>query len=282
MRIVLSCILITLFSFVSAGDDSPKIRITDSSDKERQMALDYLVRAQMESERENALHLVKYTKVREVCPTWRQFSDDATITDAIRSFIRKQTGVYEITDWWARRIKRKICVVGFAILRDGKVTYNWLFEANTAVDIVRYINDDPQLLEYYRNILFYEASKAAQIIDGDTFVSWDSTRIQLIGVDAPEKSEPLAERAKAYLTATILGKIIGLKYDHSYIDVFTQEKDKYGHTLAYVSIGDVCINEELLKKGLARATPEYSFKEKDKYLALEAKAKQQKIGIWKE
>jgi endonuclease YncB( thermonuclease family) len=55
-------------------------------------------------------------------------------------------------------------------------------------------------------------------------------------------------------------------------------EDRYGRTLGYVFVGDVCVNQELLKLGLAW---HYKYYNKNPELAkLEEQAKSAKIGLW--
>jgi endonuclease YncB( thermonuclease family) len=52
--------------------------------------------------------------------------------------------------------------------------------------------------------------------------------------------------------------------------------DRYERTLAICSIGDVEINAELVRRGLAWAFVKYS----GHYIAIEAEARAKKVGIW--
>jgi endonuclease YncB( thermonuclease family) len=54
--------------------------------------------------------------------------------------------------------------------------------------------------------------------------------------------------------------------------------DRYGRTLAYVYVGDTCINKELLKLGMAWHFKRYNG---DQELAqLEILAREKKVGLW--
>jgi micrococcal nuclease len=55
-------------------------------------------------------------------------------------------------------------------------------------------------------------------------------------------------------------------------------KDSYGRALAYVYVGDTCINKELLKLGMVWHFKKYN---NDSELAkLETEAREKKIGLW--
>jgi endonuclease YncB( thermonuclease family) len=54
--------------------------------------------------------------------------------------------------------------------------------------------------------------------------------------------------------------------------------DRYGRTLAFVFVGDLCLNNELLKQGLAWHYIEYNHD--TALMKLEADARSRKIGLW--
>ena len=70
------------------------------------------------------------------------------------------------------------------------------------------------------------------------------------------------------------GKYVRLTFDKD-------RYDRYNRLLAYVYIGDVFLNAELVKKGLARAI-EYkpNVKYSKLFKKLENKAKADKVGMW--
>lgn len=129
-------------------------------------------------------------------------------------------------------------------------------------------------------------TKVARVIDGDTFVTIDSTRIRLIGVDTPELSSAdslyqyFAIRAKLYLDSLINQKIIKLTFE-------TNTRDYFGRTLAYVWLTNkegrdsLFIQAELLKRGYARIR--YYPKGKRYYhifYNLRRTAMKNNLGIW--
>jgi len=62
------------------------------------------------------------------------------------------------------------------------------------------------------------------------------------------------------------------------VTIIKSGEDRYGRTLGFVFIGDVNVNKELLKKGLAW---HYKHFNKDEELAkLEQAAKDNKVGLW--
>ena len=119
--------------------------------------------------------------------------------------------------------------------------------------------------------------KVTRIIDGDTIVLDNGETVRLIGVDAPELSQPLSEDAALFLEVLLLNQSVRLEFDKD-------KKDKYDRTLAYVYLGDILINAKLLEMGYARVLTKYPFAEefKSQFLKLQEKAKSSKLGIWKQ
>jgi micrococcal nuclease len=112
-----------------------------------------------------------------------------------------------------------------------------------------------------------------EIIDGDTFRLANGDTVRLIGIDAPELSQPGGEMSREYLAHLILGKPITLERG-------SEDKDKYNRLLRFVYINDQCINEEMIKKGYAEARylPENPIREY--YLQLEIQAEAARAGLW--
>ncbi len=110
------------------------------------------------------------------------------------------------------------------------------------------------------------------VIDGDTFKLETGDTVRLIGIDAPELSQPGGEMSREYLTCLILNK--GVTVEKGY-----EDKDKYNRLLRFVYIDDVCINEEMIKQGYAEArylTDSIC----EHYIQLEIKAEIAKAGLW--
>jgi len=109
--------------------------------------------------------------------------------------------------------------------------------------------------------------------DGDSITVLTSDnqqiKVRLEGIDCPELKQDFGQRAKQATSALCFGK-----------DVRVQQtgKDRYGRTLAYVYVGDVCINKELLKQGMAWHFKKYN--SDPEYAKLENKARSQKVGLW--
>lgn len=135
-------------------------------------------------------------------------------------------------------------------------------------------NDIPQSAEQkYSKEKLHDVS---HVVDGDTIVLNNSVTVRYIGVDTPEIGEPFYNEAKNFNASLVSGKKVS-------IDVCEEESlDKYGRTLAYVYVDNVCVNEELLKKGLARALsiPPCGNNKYKEYTKFEAQACAQRAGLW--
>jgi micrococcal nuclease len=116
-----------------------------------------------------------------------------------------------------------------------------------------------------------------RVIDGDTIevsLAGAIYDVRYIGIDTPEFGEPWADEATELNKELVEGETVWLEKDVS-------ETDKYGRLLRYVYVGDTFVNAELVKQGLAWAKAyEPDTKNQDSFEELEAKAKQDKIGIW--
>ena len=119
-----------------------------------------------------------------------------------------------------------------------------------------------------------------RVIDGDTFVLEDDTRVRFIGIDTPETKhprkpkQPYGQAASDFTRKMVEGKYVKLTFDKD-------RYDRYKRLLAYVYIDGVFLNAELVKRGLARAT-EYkpNVKFSNLFEKLENKAKADKVGMW--
>ena len=111
------------------------------------------------------------------------------------------------------------------------------------------------------------------ITDGDTIVVLTSDnqqiKIRLEGIDCPEMKQGFGTKAKQATSDLCFGK---------QVSIHKSGVDRYGRTLAYVYVGDTCINKELLKLGMAWHFKKYNG---DQELAqLEILAREKKVGLW--
>ena len=131
-------------------------------------------------------------------------------------------------------------------------------------DTISYTED---ITSYGEDTLFCKS-----IIDGDTFRLENGEKVRLIGIDAPELSQPGGDESRQYLTQLILNKGVTLKKNY-------EDRDKYDRLLRFVYIDDVCINEEMIRQGYAEARylPDSI---REYYIQLEIGAETAKAGLW--
>lgn len=107
-------------------------------------------------------------------------------------------------------------------------------------------------------------------------------RVRLLGIDAPEAArlgyaaQPGSGRATRALARLVLGKVVILEGDET-----ADRVDRYGRTLAYVSVGGVDVGAILVGDGRARADGEHRYSRRDLYCGLEAAARAKPEGIWR-
>lgn len=93
-----------------------------------------------------------------------------------------------------------------------------------------------------------EAVRVLEVVDGDTVevtVDGAEESVRLIGIDAPENGECMSREATAALEELVRPGV------RLFQDV--SDRDQYGRLLRYVEAGDVFVNEELVRRGLALA-----------------------------
>lgn len=122
----------------------------------------------------------------------------------------------------------------------------------------------------------------SRVVDGDTLVVGRRERVRLIGVDAPEvahrdrEAEPLGPEAAAFTRELAAGETIALRFDDE-----AGLKDRYGRTLAYVTLPDGrLLNVEIIRAGWAEAYHAFPYEKKAEFLAAERAACEERLGIW--
>ena len=114
--------------------------------------------------------------------------------------------------------------------------------------------------------------KVVGVSDGDTITvmhQGKGERIRLYGIDCPEKRQAFGKKAKQFTSKMVFGKNV---------EVRPVTTDRYGRTIAWIYIDGACLNEALLKAGLAWHYKRYS---SDRHLAdLEIVARHGKAGLW--
>jgi len=122
-----------------------------------------------------------------------------------------------------------------------------------------------------------------RVIDGDTIVLTDGTRIRLIGVDTPETKHPkkpvefFGPEASAFTTEMLDDQRILLIFDS------TKTYDRYGRLLTYIhtldqDTTDFCL--KLIKLGYGRAYTKHPHSRLVEYTRADSIAHAQSLGLW--
>lgn len=138
----------------------------------------------------------------------------------------------------------------------------------------------------------YEGGKfeVVNIVDGDTLDigiadgKYEHTRVRLLGIDTPETGGGKGAEMHYAAEATEFARILALgKKVTVILDSKSPTRDRYGRLLAHLELEDGrVVNEELVAGGFAYADLRFANDRFDGYVSLQAQAKAQKMGLWKE
>jgi micrococcal nuclease len=116
------------------------------------------------------------------------------------------------------------------------------------------------------------------VTDGDTinvrFEDRSVEPVRLIGINSPESGECMASEATSYLRDLIDGLHVGLVSDVS-------NRDQYNRLLRYIYLGDLFVNEELVRNGYAlahRYEPDTAWA--NVLDAAQTEAQESQVGMW--
>jgi micrococcal nuclease len=123
-----------------------------------------------------------------------------------------------------------------------------------------------------------------RVVDGDTIQVRIGDRVEsvrYIGVNTPEihhptrGEEPGGRKASAVNRQLVAGKQVRLELD-------VQARDRYGRLLAYVWIGDVMINAEMVRLGFAQVmTIPPNVRHQALFVKLQRDARDARRGLWR-
>jgi endonuclease YncB( thermonuclease family) len=123
-------------------------------------------------------------------------------------------------------------------------------------------------------------SLVKHVPDGDGLKLADGRRVRYIGIDAPEVSgydgqpQLLAVEARDLNKQLVEGKWVRLVAD-------TSDTDRYGRMLRYVYAGDVFVNAEMVRAGLATALTVFPDEQHAaEFRQLEEQARHARLGLW--
>jgi micrococcal nuclease len=116
------------------------------------------------------------------------------------------------------------------------------------------------------------SGKVVGVADGDSITVLRDrvqVKVRLVDIDAPEKGQPFGNRSKQALEVLVKGQEVL---------VVERGQDRYHRTLGRIYRGDLDVNAELIREGMAWVYRQYA---KDAALdEIEAEAKEQKRGLW--
>ena len=117
-----------------------------------------------------------------------------------------------------------------------------------------------------------------RVVDGDTVQLADGTKIRYLMVDTPENTsttECYGANATKFNRDLVEGKTVVLRYD-------VQRQDRFGRTLAYVTVDGIEVNSLLVQRGFGCVLhiPPDGDDRVDEFKALEDEARAANAGLW--
>jgi len=113
------------------------------------------------------------------------------------------------------------------------------------------------------------------ISDGDTIKVLHNNKqvkIRLHGIDTPEKAQAFGKKAKQFTAKMVAGKKVAVQ---------ETDKDKYGRTVAVITVNGKNLNKSLVASGFAWVYRKYCKQSYcNAWLRLEANARNKKLGLW--
>lgn len=122
--------------------------------------------------------------------------------------------------------------------------------------------------------------KVVGVSDGDTITVLtrdnDQHKVRLMGIDAPEKSQPFGQRAKQRLSDLAYGKLVSIEFS---------KRDRYGRIVGKVlDERGRDVNLAVVEAGLAwwyvAYQREQAPEDRDLYSAAEDRARSGSVGLW--
>lgn len=125
--------------------------------------------------------------------------------------------------------------------------------------------------------------RVVRVVDGDTIhvqLGDRREKVRYIGMDTPESVKPgtpvqcFAKAASAANARLVDGRRVRLELD-------AEERDRYGRLLAYVYVGRVFVNAELVRRGFAvQLTIPPNVRYADRFRTLARDAREHGRGLW--
>jgi endonuclease YncB( thermonuclease family) len=114
-----------------------------------------------------------------------------------------------------------------------------------------------------------------KMIDGDTFETNTGEKIRILGMDAPETGQPIAETSRQFMAGKLLDHKVDIKIQ-THLPI-----DTYGRTLAVATYRDENVAVSSIAAGMAKALIfDDATYDPTRYREAEVLAKTRKVGIW--
>lgn len=123
-----------------------------------------------------------------------------------------------------------------------------------------------------------------RVVDGDTIhvrLGTHVEKVRYIGVNTPEVhhprkgEQPGGREAMAVNRALVAGRTVRLETD-------VRARDRYGRLLAYVWVGEVMVNAELVRRGYAQVmTIPPNVRHQALFVKLQRDARESDRGLWR-
>ncbi len=118
-------------------------------------------------------------------------------------------------------------------------------------------------------------------MDGDTIyvldVNYEQHKIRLAGIDALERKQAYGLASRKHLASIVAGQQVTIEY---------QKRDRYGRIVGKVWVNDVDACLEQIKAGFAWHYKKYqhdqSSEDQRLYAGAENKARDERLGLWRE
>jgi micrococcal nuclease len=128
-----------------------------------------------------------------------------------------------------------------------------------------------------------EVGRVVRVIDGDTIeveVWGVKERVRYIGIDTPETVHPSKPVECFGKEASVQNKML-VEGKEVYMERDVTDRDKYGRLLRYVYVGDVLVNEALVRGGYASVyTYPPDVKYDGRFRDAERSAREESRGLW--
>jgi micrococcal nuclease len=126
-------------------------------------------------------------------------------------------------------------------------------------------------------------SEVRRVVDGDTLVLVSGARVRLQGINCPESVKPESPVEPWGPEAREFTENFIRRANHRVrLSFGVERKDQYDRFLAFVWDGDVLLNEELVRAGLAQAKLGYRYSGvmKNRLAKAQDEARKARRGIW--